>query len=322
MLSHSPSAHAKDATPKYNVIFVTVDGVRYQEFLARKKGFLGRPEVGFPKFWNMMDQDSDHQFQVYDMKISNHYAISLPGYQCIFTGQDQGDRCKNNGGPQVNMETFPERLVREGFAKQDVVSIASWDGLARAVESKPGTIYSNFASQKFPDVEMNTVQSRQDADPAPWAPTRLDRYTGAHAIEYIKKYHPRFIHIGFDDSDEWGHRRNYDKYIDSLHQYDDYFQTLLSFLNETGEYGKNTALIITTDHGRGSGPFWNDHSKEFASAFKTWAILKLPANDKQKWQRSESESFEQIDLRPTIEKILGLSPLDQLKGHAIYRYAE
>ncbi|MBC7690465.1 MAG: alkaline phosphatase family protein [Methylotenera sp.] len=324
-----PVSDGAGAEPQWNVIFLTLDGVRYQEFFERpghlRKFFLAKkPQVGFPKLWETVAQDIHNQLWIYGdpannegMKISNPWAISLPGYQSIFAGESQGTLCKNNGCPQITADTFPERLIREGFERKDVASIASWEGIAKAVESHPGTIFSNFSRQPLNEPEYSDLNDAVAADPTPWPGSRYDKYTGVYALRYIQKNHPRFIHIGFDDSDEYGHRKDYESYVKSLNQYDDYIQELMKMLHESGAYGSHTALVITTDHGRGTGPFWITHSKELISAHQSWAVVKMPAAYLGA-QKSREKKFEHADLRPTFETLLGVGPLERRTGKLLY----
>ena len=87
-----------------NVVFVTWDGVRREDFLDAER---------LPRFWSrraagglILGGRSGP-----GMDVANSSLISLPAYQSIFVGELTG--CGDNRCEQVAKETFPERLVRE-----------------------------------------------------------------------------------------------------------------------------------------------------------------------------------------------------------------
>jgi hypothetical protein len=58
--------------------------------------------------------------------------------------------------------------------------------------------------------------------------------------------------------DEWAHERRYDLYLDAIHRSDDFLRVLWETVQRMPEYGGRTALLVATDHGRGSGTDWTD----------------------------------------------------------------
>jgi len=96
----------------------------------------------------------------------------------------------------------------------------------------------------------------------PWHNARFDRYTMAFATRYLVKYRPRFMFLSLNDSDDVAHTADYAGYISALQDYDTWLKQLQELLMHLGEYGKNTTIIVTTDHGRGEGEHWISHGEK------------------------------------------------------------
>jgi hypothetical protein len=111
---------------------------------------------------------------------------------------------------------------------------------------------------------IDDLNAEQHATPPPWHHARYDKFTFAFALRYLVRYKPRFMFIGLNDSDDTAHLGDYEGYINALRNYDHWLHLLVQTLNELGVYGRNTTIIITTDHGRGEGDQWVDHGGEFS----------------------------------------------------------
>lgn len=104
------------AATERNVIFITFDGVRPEEFFHGTDPDIhdGEPEQLFPYFWSAMAPQGvvfGNREQGDAMVVGNPTLVSLPAYQSIMVGRAQP--CLNNDCGRVRRETFPERLSRE-----------------------------------------------------------------------------------------------------------------------------------------------------------------------------------------------------------------
>ena len=213
---------------------------------------------------------------------------SLPAYQSIFAGALTG--CDGNDCGRIARETFPERLIRElPLTRASVAVFASWRKIADAVEHAPGAI---------------TVDAGPDGKGAApeWDDARRDADTFALAMRYLAVQRPRFLYLSFDDSDEWAHRGDLERYRASLLQYDAWLDVLFETLEAMGDYGKHTTVIVTTDHGRGAGARWTEHGPDTPQARKVWLFAR-GAGVK---PGLASAPATHLDIRPTIEALFGL----------------
>ncbi len=314
-------ASADRIPPEGNGIFVTIDGVRWQEFFrgVQKPSRAGKP-LGtslFPKIqamakhgeaWIYGDGETGGTF-----RVANRAALSLPGYRGLLSGEFE-DRCRTNSCANIDRETIFDGLIDRGFAARDLAAFTSWNGLGRALERHPGRITRDVDHDDYPKGvgadeanEAAAITARARADLPLWG-ARKDVYTHALANLYLDHHRPRFLYLSMLDSDEFGHLDQYRNYVDSLGHYDDWISDLRDKLRDMGAYGANTTIVLTTDHGRGNGLFWVSHGMWLPSAFRTWAVV-IPSTQLRtmgKYRPRIAKSYSQVDLRPTIETLLGI----------------
>jgi membrane-anchored protein YejM (alkaline phosphatase superfamily) len=90
--------------------------------------------------------------------------------------------------------------------------------------------------------------------------SRFDEYTYLYAKEFIKRRKPKVLFLSFNETDEHGHAGKYDEYLNAAHKADQLIADLWQYIQNSLEYKDKTTLIITTDHGRGSGRNnWTKH---------------------------------------------------------------
>jgi hypothetical protein len=299
-----------------NVILVTLDGVRPGEFFnGTDEALTGEaPSEIFSYLW----KNTIPAGIAFSAMVANPHHISLPAYQSIFAGAVQA--CSSNGCGRIRTETFPERLLRVfSWPRSQVAAIASWSKIANAFESNDGSTLVNagMAAMKDPDTGkpvqvFEQLNKLQKEDAPNWQDARLDRYTMAHALAYLAKYRPRFLYVSLNDSDEFAHMANYQRYTETLREHDTWLGKLQQTLEALGEYGKRTTVIVTTDHGRGlTSTDWPDHGSQVPGSGAIWIAAKGPWTKKLGHAQKTSAPYTHLHLRPTIEKILGLKPCEK-----------
>ncbi len=293
---------------KTNVILLTLDGVRYQEFFASADVSVdpnASAVKALPLFWSWMAPNGvvlGDPKQGSVMTISNTAYISLPAYFSIMAGSTQP--CWTNDCKRTAVETLPERIKRElGLKTEAVAVIASWDKIADAAEHVAGAVHVKAGKWKASD------RAWHDGTP-------YDDLTFPRAMDYLMRNKPRFMFISLNDSDAWAHEGKYPQYLASLRQYDKWMSMLLGTLSSLGEYGKNTTLIITTDHGRGSGPEDWKHHTDVKEAKDVWFYAAGPGV-KRRGSVAGVQAYEHADIRPTVEALFGLVPCEGCTGKVI-----
>ena len=237
------------------VVLITIDGVRWQEIFGGVDPRLAE-EARLPRS-AMVGSNAllpsirrlffEHGTALGDPRLgggieaSGDRHVSLPGYLELMTGARTGCRSNECAGPYPT--TLLDDVAKLGSTRESVAAIASWDSI--------GLIASK-------DAEISLVRAgRTETDAAPPWPGngryRPDRETEALAIEHLLAHRPKFLWIALGDTDEWAHRHDYRGYLDALRAVDGFIGELAAHLDEMGDDGAATSIVVTTDHGRDDG---------------------------------------------------------------------
>ncbi len=113
--------------------------------------------------------------------------------------------------------------------------------------------------------------------PRYWADNIFDVFTMEAARSALERRKPRVLYVGLGETDEWGHGRRYDLYLEAAHQVDRFLAQTWEALQKSPHYRGKTALLVTTDHGRGSTrEDWTDHGKKIEGAEFIWIAVMGP----------------------------------------------
>lgn len=310
-----------------NVVFVTSDGVRWQEFFrGTEEGNLAPDQQLFADFhanWKPLGTLFGDPSRGGRAVVSNPVNVSQPGYESMFAGHTT--ECLTNTCPQVTRETFLDRLRKDTTIGHDEIAVfATWDRLKYAVTSKPDDCcVINTGTVDFDDGTNDPVHAAINAamhtEPLPvWThlkdgelPTdgeRWDRHTWGHAIHFLEKHHPRFTYVSLGDSDEWGHHENWAEYTTHLARVDGWMKDLRELLARSGDWGAHTVVVFTTDHGRGSLHQWGWHGPFWPTSRDIWMFVQTPASGGFTALDPTQVEAQHRDLRPTFELLFGLEP--------------
>jgi hypothetical protein len=293
------AVEASERRERHNVVLVTIDGVRWQDALDHRKTFAlgqGRPAMphlvgAFARAGALFGDPRQQSLA----RVSARRPMSLPGYLAITHGRMTD--CRNNHCPRTAEETFLERVARElALPPTKVAVFASWSAIARAASHADGTIFTDIPPDGDP----------REGGP-PWPDARFDEETARRALTYLEEERPRLLWISLLDPDERAHAREKAGYLEALGAADAVLARLDETLTRMPGYGEHTTVLVTTDHGRGEGPFWTSHSR-FDVSRAIFLGARGPLTRPVGVSASEAEPLEQADVRPTIERLLGLCP--------------
>jgi arylsulfatase A-like enzyme len=288
-----------------NVILITLDGVRWQEVfqdsaMPHLTGDLAKEGV-------LLGDEINSS-----VRVSNPVNMSLPGYQSIFLGTNHF--CFSNFCKTVRKETFPETIQKAyAFSKNEMAAFASWEQIKRAYQRENSQLFLNAGLDPtdLPDPVHEVLDREQQVSipkwnrPGIWS-ARFDRFTYAHALHFLKTKKPRFLYLSLLDADEWGHAGNDPEYRKTLQTYDTWIREVADFLDQSGDYGRNTLLIVTTDHGRGvGGDKWREHGIKYPESAKIWLYLRgmgIEAGS----QPIPGTTMSHLSIKPMILRAFGL----------------
>ena len=306
-LAAAPSAAPQPRTqPAKNVLVVTMDGLRWQELFGGLQGELLTKEGGgvsnasasqtrfggdtaearreklMPFLWTVIARNG----QIFGdasrnspSRVTNTMRFSYPGYNELLSGFadpriDSNDKVRN---PNV---TVLEWLNGQAAYRGKVAAFASWELLSWILNEPRSGVVSNGDGAPIARPSSERQQAINDlaADlPPVWGSTRFDAATGAGAIEYLKTHRPRVLYIMLGETDEWAHGRRYDLYLDAAWRNDRFVRQLWEAAQALPEYADQTALVLSTDHGRGEGAKdWTSHGREVPAADRIWIAAMGP----------------------------------------------
>lgn len=329
-----PASGAEPVRKAENVIVVTLDGFRWQELFdgadesfmdARqggvkdipglKKRYLrdttdARRDALMPFLWGTVAKKG----QVFGSpakqaaaKITNGLKFSYPGYSEMFCGVADPRIDSNNKKPNPNPSVLEFLNGRPGF-KGRVEAVCTWDVFPSILRSKESGLrvhagWEPIKADKLTDRER-TLNETMEALPRYWPDNAFDVFTTGAARSALERRKPRVLYVGLGETDEWGHGRRYDLYLDAANKADRFLAETWELIQTDPQYRGKTALLITTDHGRGSTRVdWTDHGKNVAGAEYIWVAVMGP--DTPALGEREGVEVTQSQVAATVAALVG-----------------
>lgn len=321
-----------------NVVLITIDGLRWQEVfkgadpeLIADDAAVRNPEQLSEMFWHddpvqrrqllmpFLWQAFGNGGQLYgnrdygcEARVSNGMWFSYPGYNELLVGYPDDERITSNDPTDNPNVTVLEKIHELPQFQGRVAGAAMWDPIGNAVNetrsgipmrtsveslgSYPGAAFPAFFDEVgglFSDAPFNHVRD-----------TFLDRVTFHNTIDLVEEMKPRVLYMALGAPDEDAHRGDYEGYLQSAHQTDDYIRQLWETLEAMPEYAGRTSYIITVDHGRGLGAQWRDHGTKTPHSDEVWFALAGPQVAK-KGEVTEPCQLTTAQVASTVAALLG-----------------
>jgi hypothetical protein len=329
------SATAAPALKTRNVFFVMTDGLRWQEVFtgaeeqliskefggvsntnAVRKDFWrdtpeARREALLPFFWTELakrGQVFGNQRKGSIARVTNGLNFSYPGYSEMLTGFADPRIDSNKKIPNANV-TVLEWLHNKPPFRGKVAAFANWDVVPFIINTQRSGIPVWTGLEKVTDPRVNPRQAQLEELVAEmtslWSEMTFDVFIQQAALHHIRTAKPRVIYITYDETDEWAHEGRYDLYLKSAHGVDRYLRQLWELAQSLSEYRDQTTLIVTTDHGRGSGNLsWKNHGKNIPEAGAIW-IAALGPDTPALGERENVPTVTQSQIAATVAALLG-----------------
>ena len=145
---------------------------------------------------------------------------------------------------------------------------------------------------------------------------RRDNETYEEVINILGKDKPSLVIVNFRQPDAWGHAANWEKYLASTKQTDEYIYKIFQFIRNSPNYKDNTTLFVTNDHGR----HLDGHKDGFIShgdGCEGCRHINLFAYGPDfKRNLITNQERELIDIPVTVAKLLGFE-MDCVKGEVM-----
>ncbi len=324
-----------------NIIVITTDGLRWQELfggmdsvIASKGKFnQGRSDSTaiFEQYWSPDTTERRKKLlpfiwdslaqkgQVYGNRrynnkvdVANPYWFSYPGYSEIFTGFP--DTAVNSNEYMPNPHTTVLEYINQqpGFQGR-VAAFAAWGAFDRILNKErcgfPVVAAFSPTGGEAPTPREQLLNSMLKDSYKPYGDGEcLDVFTHYAAMEYLKEKKPRVLYISYGETDEWAHAGRYKDYLDAAKQVDAWIKDIWDFVQNSPEYKNKTALLITSDHGRGDvdKDKWTSHgSGGVTDSHELWMAVMGPAITAKGELKTPMQLF-QKQFAQTIASLLGL----------------
>jgi len=280
------------ATHTEHVVLVTLDGVRWQDVFrgaapelladetyvkdasvrARFQGdtLKQRRVKLLPFFWHRLAKDGvvwGDRDQNSRASVTNPYYFSYPGYNEMLTGVADPAIDSNDNVWNPNVTVLEWLEAQDRFAGK-VAAFASWEAFTYILNTRRSGLAVNAGyvpargSPLGASLELlNVLQSQV---PQFWEGERVDAFTHHYAMDALRTQRPSILYISYGDTDEFAHAGQYDAYLQAMNRCDAFLEELWRTLQADPYYQGKTALIVTTDHGRGERPLdaWRHHASQ------------------------------------------------------------
>lgn len=298
---------ARAEAPAENVIFVTLDGLRWQEVFGGAQSDLLNARSGGVRseaqtrreFWRDKPDESRAlmmpflwgtvaaQGQIFGdpkhnarAQVTNGMKFSYPGYNEMLTGAPDPRIDSNDKKPNPNVSVLEFLNGKPAFSGR-VHVYGSWSVLPFILNVDRSKLPVNADGPPFTKPANDDQRSLNDVAanlPSVWGnDMRFDALTAAGAMDCLKTFKPRVLYVMFGETDEWGHSRRYDLYLGAARQGDHFIRHLWETAQSMPQYAGKTTLIITTDHGRGSSPAnWTGHGRDVQGSEYIWIAVMGP----------------------------------------------
>jgi hypothetical protein len=276
-----------------------MDGLRWQEVFggadatlvdpkneSLRRDFLRvTPEEGretlLPFLWNVVAKNG----QIFGnpskgnvARVTNRKRSSYPGYQEMLAGFTDPEIQGNSKRPNPNRSVLEWLTSRAGFAGR-VAAFGTWDVLPFILNRERSGLHILAGSEPILDDPLSerqaTINDLVRDTTAPWGEGNpLDSFAFHAALDYFKRHKPRVLYLMFGETDEWAHGGNYELYLRAAQREDRLVQRLWEAAQSIAP--AQVALVLTTDHGRGSGAEWTSHGEKIDGAENIWIAVMGP----------------------------------------------
>ena len=325
---------ASGETRTEHVFLITLDGLRWEEVFTGAEAALIGPDGGvantnslarefwrddpgarrealMPFVWQVMAREGQllgNRQAGSRVRVTNGKNFTYPGFNEILTGFADPRIDSNAKRANPNVTVLEWLNQREGFQGK-VAAFPNWDTFPYILNAERAKIpvWTGYPEDlKNPRNPILPEVRKMFADITPlWDGMNFDFFFHHAVMDYVEEKQPSVVWIAFSETDEWAHEGRYDLYLRAANRIDGYVRELWEKLQSMPHYRGKTAFILTTDHGRGSGPAeWRNHGAAVKGAEDIW-IAALGPDIPAKGSREHIPDYGQNQIAATIAAWLG-----------------
>lgn len=241
-------------------------------------------------------------------RVTNGKAFSYPGYNEMLTGHPDARIDSNEFGPNPNVSVLEWLNTLPEFHGKVSVH-ATWSIFKNILNVDRSHLplqvgwdlpyHGNLTPPQQLLNHLYETTTRLDAEDL------YDAFLQVPLLDSLDKEQPRVLFVGYGETDDWAHSGRYDLVLHSAHAFDGYVRELWERLQAIPAYRDSTTFIITTDHGRGSGPVeWKEHGVEQKGSENIW-IAVLGPDTPALGERRQIAEVHQAQIAATVAALLG-----------------
>lgn len=332
LLAIVPAVRGQVSAHDESVVLIVTDGLRWQEvfhgadaaLLDKEHGHVDDPEqirrdfwradeeqrrqALMPFFWNVVAKQGEvfgDVDQGSTARVTNGLKFSYPGYNEMLTGNADARIDSNDFGPNPNLTVF-EWLNRQPELSGKVAAFGTWDAFSRIFNrQRCGFFVQAGWEPPEPDGGDAGLRRLYKTTTRTWNDLVYDSFMQASVIDYVKKHNPRAMFVGYGETDEYAHEGRYDQVLWSAHRVDAFVEELWNLLQSIPGYRGKASIVLTTDHGRGTGlSGWRDHGRNIDGAENVWVAVLGPQTPSF-GGRIKSSSITQSQIASTVSALIG-----------------
>lgn len=333
LLAGGSSQTSAAALRTENVILITADGLRWQEVfrgaekalmnkqygsVADTNALLGefwresaeeRRRVLLPFLWSQIARDGQlfgNQDKGSVVRVTNGRNFSYPGYSEILCGFPDSRIDSNDKKPNPNTNVLEWLNSRPAF-RGKVAAFGCWDVFPSILNrDRAGfPIQAGWEIVDRPNPRREAVLRVLRATPRVWDGVIYDSFMFEAAMEHFVTAKPRVLYLAFGETDDWAHDGRYDLHLKAARGFDGMIEQLWKTVQQDPAYRDKTTLLITTDHGRGTGTAsWKDHGEKTPESAFIW-VAALGPDTPAKGERTGGPELTQGQIAATVAALLG-----------------
>jgi len=267
-----------------NLFIVIIDGIRNSE------AFDDPTHRFIPHIWN----DLRPQGTIYTSFLNAGHTATSAGHAAITTGVTQffPNTLWNVNEDLVRIQEEPS-LFQYYRRQMGVPEEAAW-----IINGKGGMI-------RYAGVCHHPIYGTDHAPSLSFADLQSDDDTWIEAQRVIDTFHPSLTMINLADVDQLGHTGNWKRYTDAILRADEIVFDLCQKIWNDPVYDGNTAIIITSDHGRHLDSVLDGFKEHGCSCMGCRAVPFLAIGPGIRQGASVSERAFLCDIAPTVAYMLG-----------------
>lgn len=330
----APVPHAAPLKTR-NVILITTDGLRWQEvFTGAEPALLNKEHGGIdrtnevraaflrdtpearraallPFFWSVIAR----QGQLFGNtnrgsvgRVANGLNFSYPGYNELLTGAVDPRIDRNDFGPNPNV-TVLEWLHQKPRWRGRVAAFGAWDVLAHVLHRERSGLHVRAGWEPLAhargEPRMALLNQLIGDTTRVFHDVIFDSFVLEGALDYLQRQKPRVLYLMFGETDDWAHAGRYDLALQAAHRFDARVRRLWTTVQRIPQYRDQTTLLLTTDHGRGSGPVeWKNHGRTTSGSEHIW-FAALGPDTPALGERAHTAPFTLGQVAATLASFLG-----------------